>query len=164
MIFLYGKVCPDELAGALDRTVHVAFLREVHHMRRLELGEYAVQLTPVADVDLLELEPVGVCDRSQVFKIACAGEFVDHADCVSRVVDDVPGDCRPDKSGAAGDDDAVHEKVLYIHCHHSILGEKRHAVLAMIREVFEKELIAFRYIKIRFYTYHNAVLNCGNNL
>ena len=29
-----------------------------------------------------------------------------------RVIDDVSGDCRPDESGSAGHDDAVHEKKL----------------------------------------------------
>lgn len=40
---------------------HMGFHREVHHLRRPELRKHAIQLVPpVADVDLLELEPVGL--------------------------------------------------------------------------------------------------------
>ena len=82
---------------------------EVHHVRRLELRKHAVEFVAVADVDLLELEPVGFRDRRQILQISCVGKFVDHADGVRRVVDDMPGHCRPDESGSAGDDDAVHD-------------------------------------------------------
>ncbi len=73
------------------------------------LGKHAVELVPVADVDLLELEPVGFRDRSEVFKIARVGELVHHAHGILCVVDAVSGNCRPDESGSASDDDAVHE-------------------------------------------------------
>ena len=73
------------------------------------LNEHPVQLVLVANVDLLELETVGLCDRSQIFQIAGIGELVDHAHGIRCVVDDVPGNSRPDESGAPGNDDAVHE-------------------------------------------------------
>ena len=85
----------------------MAFRREVHHMRRLELCKHAVQLGPVADVNLLELEPVGFCDRGEVFQVAGVRELVDHADKIRRVVDDMTGHCRPDEPGSPGDDDTV---------------------------------------------------------
>ena len=88
----------------------MAFRGEVHHVRRPESGEHAVELVLVADVDLLEFETVGFRNRRDIFEIARVGELVDYADCIRRVVDDVPGDCRPDKSGSPGDDDAVHRK------------------------------------------------------
>lgn len=39
---------------------------------------------------------------------ACTGELVDHAHGICSVVDDIPGCCRPDGSGSAGDDEAGH--------------------------------------------------------
>ncbi len=81
-------------------------------MRRLELGKHAVKLVLVADVDLLEFEAAGFRDQREVFEVARAGELVDHANGIRCVVDDVPSDCRPDESGSAGDDDAVHNKVV----------------------------------------------------
>ena len=103
----------DELARTVDRTVHMAFRGEVHHMRRLELGEHTIQFGPVADVDLLELEPVGFRDRSEIFKVPGVGEFVDYADGIRCVVDDVPGHGRPDESGSAGNNDTVHKIILF---------------------------------------------------
>ena len=76
---------------------------------RLEITENPVQLVFVADVDLLEFEPVGLRDGRQILEIAGIGELVYHADRVRRVVDDMSGNCRPDESGSAGDDDAVHK-------------------------------------------------------
>ena len=99
----------DELARAVDGTVHMGFGGEVHHVRRLELGKHAVELVAVADVDLLELEPAGACDGSQVFDVAGIRELVEHAHGIRSVVDDMPGHCRPDESGSAGHDDAVHD-------------------------------------------------------
>ena len=87
----------------------MGFGGEVHHVRRLELREHAVELVLVADVDLLELEPVGFRDRSEIFEIAGVGELIDYADCIRCVVDDVSGYCRPDESGSAGDNDTVHK-------------------------------------------------------
>ena len=87
---------------------------EVHHMRRFELREQVVELVFVADVDLLELEPVRFRDRGEVLQIAGIGELVDHADEIRCVVDDVPGYGRPDESGAPGYDDAVHGEVTYL--------------------------------------------------
>ena len=90
----------------------MAFLLTVHHVRRLELRKHAVKFVFVADVDLLELESVGFRDWSEIFQIACVRELVDHAHGVRCVIDDMPGHCRPDESGSAGDDDAVHEIIL----------------------------------------------------
>ena len=59
--------------------------------------------------DPLDLEPVGFRDRCRILQISCVGALVNYAHGVRRVVDDVPGDCRPDESGSAGDDDAVHK-------------------------------------------------------
>ena len=99
----------DELAGSVDRTVHMGFGGEVHHVRRLELRKHAVELVLVADVDLLEPEPVGLRDWREVFQISGIGELVDYANRILGVIDDVPGYCRPDEPGSAGDDDAIHE-------------------------------------------------------
>ena len=41
--------------------------------------------------DMVELETVGFHDRGEVFQIARAGELVDRAQGIRRVVDDVPG-------------------------------------------------------------------------
>ena len=98
----------NELARTVDRTIHMAFRSEVHHMRRFELCKHPIKLILVADVDLLELEPVGLRDRREIFRIARIGELIDHAYGIRRVVDDVPGHCRPDESGSAGHDDTVH--------------------------------------------------------
>ena len=98
----------DKLAGAINGTVHMEFGGEVHHMRRLELREHAVELVAVADVDLLELEPVGFRDGRQILQIAGVGELVDHADGVRRVVDDMSCYGRLDKSGTASYDDTMH--------------------------------------------------------
>ena len=98
----------DELARTVDGAVHVAFGGKVHHVRRFELGEHAVKLVFVADVDLLKLEPGRLRDRCEVFKIACVGELVHHANKIRRVVDDVPDNCRTDEPGSAGDSDASH--------------------------------------------------------
>ena len=103
----------DELARAVDRTVHVAFRREMHHVRRFELGKHAVELVSIADVSFFELEPVGFRDRGQILQIASVGELVDHANGIWRVVDDMSGYCRSDKSGSAGHDDAVHKQHIY---------------------------------------------------
>ena len=92
----------------VDRTVYMAFRREVHHVRRFELREHPVELVFVADIDLLELEPIGLRERSEILQISGVGELVDHADGVRRVVDDMPGYGRPDKSGPSGDDDTIH--------------------------------------------------------
>ena len=54
------------------------------------------------------LEPVRLRDWCEVFKISCVGELVDYADGVRRVVDDMPGYCRPDESDPSGHDDAVY--------------------------------------------------------
>ena len=80
----------------------------VPHMRRFELREHAVELVLVADVDPLEFEPAGFRDWREVFKIAGIRELVHHAHGVCCVVNDMPCHGRSDKSGAAGDDDAVH--------------------------------------------------------
>ena len=79
-------------------------------MRRLELRKHAVELILVADVDLLKLEPVGLRDWREILQSACVGELVHHADSILRVVDDVPGNCRPDESGSAGDNDSVNNR------------------------------------------------------
>ena len=91
----------------------MAFGGEVHHVRRFEFRKHAVELVMVADVDLLKLEPAGLRDRREILQIACVGELVDYAHGIRRVVDDVPGYCRPDESGSAGDDDTVHTKYSY---------------------------------------------------
>ena len=67
----------------------MAFRGKVHHVRRLELRKHAVQLAAVADVNLLELEAVGLCDRGEIFEISCVGELVDYAHIIRRVVDDM---------------------------------------------------------------------------
>ena len=72
--------------------------------------EHTIKLVLVADVDLLELEPVEFRDRREVFQIASVDELVDDAHGIRRVVDDVPGDCRTDESGPAGYDDSIHNK------------------------------------------------------
>ena len=102
----------DELTRSVDGTVHVGFGGQVHHVRRFELTENAIELVFVANVDLLELEPVGFRDGRQILQISCVGELVDHADGVRRVVDDVSGDCRPDESGSAGDDNTVRRNYI----------------------------------------------------
>ena len=43
-----------------------------------------------------------------VLQITSIGELVDYAYGIWCVIDDVPGHCRPDKSGSAGYDDAIH--------------------------------------------------------
>ena len=107
-------VCLDELARSVDRTVHMTFRGEVHHVRRLEFRKHAVELVPVADVDLLELESVRLRDGRQILQIACVRELVDYTDEIRGVVDDVSGYCRPDESGSAGDEDAVHKTKMLI--------------------------------------------------
>ena len=74
--------------------------------------KHTVELVAVADVDLLELEPVGFRHRRQVLQIACVGELVDHTHGILSVVDDVPDYCRPDESGSAGYDNAIHKKKI----------------------------------------------------
>ncbi len=73
-----------------------------------QFNEHGDESIVVANVDLLELEPLGFRDRRQVLQISGAGELVHYADGVRSVVDDVPGYCRPDESGSAGDDDSIH--------------------------------------------------------
>lgn len=75
---------------------------------RQRFYKHAVKLVLVADIHLLELEPVGFRNRGEVFKISGVGELVDHADRVLRVADDMPGYGRSDKSGSAGYDDTIH--------------------------------------------------------
>ena len=69
-----------------------------------ELHENAVELVAVADVDLLELEPVDIRNGRQILKIPCVGELVDHADCIRCVVDDMTSHGRPDKTSAGYND------------------------------------------------------------
>ena len=99
----------DDLTGTIDGMIHMGFSSQVHHVRRFELRKHTVELVLVADVDLLELESVGLRDRGEVFQISGVGELVHHAHGIRCVVDDVSGDSRPDESGSAGDDDAVHK-------------------------------------------------------
>ena len=97
-------------------------------MRRFEFGKHTVQLVPVADVHLLEPEPVRFRDGSEILRIARVGELVHHADEIRCVVDDVPGHCRPDEPGSAGHDDAIHENEL--------LKSFDQSVFAMIYNIF----------------------------
>ena len=82
-------------------------------MRRFESSKHAVELVAVADIDLLELEPVGFRDRGQILQISGVGELVHRAHGIRRVVDDMSCDCRPDESGSAGHDDAGHKQHIY---------------------------------------------------
>ena len=112
----YKKLPENEVTRTVDGTVHMGFGGEGHHVRQLELGEHPVELVAVADVDLLELEPVRLRDGRQILDIAGVGELVDHADRVRRVVDDMPGHGGPDEAGSAGDDNTVHRKRIIPQC------------------------------------------------
>ena len=73
-------------------------------------AQHPVELVFVANVDLLKFEPVRFRNRSEVLKVARVGELVNHADGVRCVVDDMPSDSRPDKSGSACYDNTVHKR------------------------------------------------------
>ena len=59
---MHCNISSREKARCVDESGHRSFLYEVHHVHRIELREHAVELIAVADVDLLEIESVGLRD------------------------------------------------------------------------------------------------------
>ena len=53
----------DKRRRAIDRTIDVAFRRQVHHDVRAVLGKHAVQRRTIADIHLLESKAFIVRDR-----------------------------------------------------------------------------------------------------
>jgi len=85
----------------------MGFRREVHHMGRTEGAEHAVQLLPVADIDLFETESGVLRHLRQIFQIARIGEFIHRADRISGIFDNMPDHCGSDESRAARDKNSI---------------------------------------------------------
>ncbi len=104
-----GDVGADELAGALDATVHVGLGGEVHHPVHGLLPKHPGHQVGVADVAPHEAVPGVVGEVGQVLGVARVGEAVE-------VDDPRPGPARQgephevgaDEAAAAGDEECVH--------------------------------------------------------
>ncbi len=91
----------DELTGAIDRAVHMAFRRQMHDRVGLETFEQGAQGRPIGDIDPLEGKAGMVRDRREGGEIARIGQFIDHADRMRRFGDQFAHQRRADKARAA---------------------------------------------------------------
>ena len=103
---------PHSEVGKNTLRYHQVVFLNLHVCSVIPLEIYVLILSK--RVHLLELKSVGFHDRREIFEISGIGKFVDNADEIRCVIDDVPGDCRPDESGSAGYDDAIHELSSYL--------------------------------------------------
>ena len=72
-----GDIGFDEIAGAVDRAVDMAFGGEMHHPVGLMLPEHAIKGGAVADVGLLEGIKRIAGDAGDVFKTGGIGERIE---------------------------------------------------------------------------------------
>ena len=96
----------DEIAGAGDAAIHVAFGREVHDMGDLMLADDAKNAVLVTQIDLLEgIAWMHAVDAIEVFEMPGIGEAVEIDQLGDfRLVDDMPDEVRADKTGTACDE------------------------------------------------------------
>ena len=92
----------DEGGGPIDRTVDMAFGRQMHHDIRAELLDERAHGRCVANINLLE--PVASIFRhaGEIIEITRVGELVENADLVAGVLNEVTHNCGADETGPAG--------------------------------------------------------------
>jgi hypothetical protein len=74
----------DELAGPVDRTVHMALCGKVDDGTRLVLRQKRIDAVAVTDVATHENVPHIVLQRAQVFEVAGIGQLVEVYDALIR--------------------------------------------------------------------------------
>ena len=77
----------------------------MHYRVGLVLGKYAVELSAIANIHLLEGIAGATWNFCQGFKVASVGKLVEIDNRISSVADDVADNCRADKAGATGKED-----------------------------------------------------------
>ena len=98
----------DEFARTVDGAVHVGFRSQVHDMGRPEIGEDPVQGFFIADIGFFEPETGIAGDLRERFQVSRISQFVDHADFMRGLPDQMTDDRRTDESRAAGNDEFGH--------------------------------------------------------
>ena len=97
-----------EREGIVDRTVHMAFGRQVDHSVDRMAGEQVAEQFPIADVALDEAVIGPVLDLFQVGEVARIGQLVEvHDQVVGIGVHQPAHHVRADETGAAGNEDVA---------------------------------------------------------
>ncbi len=94
----------DEVFGALDGAVHMAFGREVQHCAGPVLGQQGIDQGAVAQVALHEVVAGIALQAGQVLQVAGVGEFVEVDHGLVTLGQPVEHEVATNEAGAAGDD------------------------------------------------------------
>jgi len=103
-------VCLDEIFGAVDAAVHMAFGCEVDDGAGAVGGQQCIKHSTVTDVGLHKDVAGMTVQAGKGFKVACVGEFVDVDDGFSRLGQPVEYEVAADEAGAACDEN--HDEVV----------------------------------------------------
>src|SRR5215467_1796023 len=95
----------DEFGRAVNRAVHVALCRKMHHRVRVEAREGMSDVGPLADVGAAELVASMAVNRRKRGEIARISQLVEDHHVVSRVCDEVADDGRTDEARSSRDND-----------------------------------------------------------
>ena len=99
----------DEVRRAVDGAVHVGLGGQVHDGIGAVLPEHPLHLPGIADVHLLETVAGVIHEAGQGIGIARVGELVEVHHRPVALDDEVTHQCRTDETGAAGDQQGLHE-------------------------------------------------------
>ena len=101
-----NHIGPHKFAGSIDRAIDVAFRRQMHDDLGPEAFKDIAHLRGVGNVSANEGKARIGGDGAQGFEISRVSQLVDDENRMLRAPDDLPRHGRPDKSRAAGDQNA----------------------------------------------------------
>ncbi|MNV50259.1 hypothetical protein D3C71_1422610 [compost metagenome] len=93
----------DKGRRAINRTVDMAFRRQVHDHIRLILGKHPIQCRAIADIHLLERIAFAISNHRKRFQVAGVSQLIHHHHAVPRGFNNMPDDRGTDKTGAPSD-------------------------------------------------------------
>ncbi len=96
-----------ELTRPVYRAVHMGLGGQMHNMTGTEAGKNLAQSGPVTDINAVKLVIRVLFNALQRFEIAGVGEFVNNADLVFALRQDMTRQSRTDKAGTAGNQNTL---------------------------------------------------------
>ncbi|MNP28632.1 hypothetical protein D3C76_1216080 [compost metagenome] len=72
----------DKVRRPIDGAIHMGFGRQVHHHSWLKLGKHHIECSTVADIHLIKAVTRRLSHRSNRFKVAGVGKFVEISDLI----------------------------------------------------------------------------------
>ncbi|VGQ12712.1 hypothetical protein SB5531_05089 [Klebsiella variicola] len=92
------NVSLDKRGRAINRTVHMAFCRQVHHDIRAEFAELGRHGSGIRDIGLGKRVAFAPGHRCQGFEVAGIGQAVHHADFIQGIFNDMTNYSRTNKT------------------------------------------------------------------